>query len=64
MDRAGQLLKSIDEAGGLDSYKLKSNVSLWNAALVLYRRENPRNRVRKGCESCIKVIYDWLKVNA
>jgi len=58
------LLDQINNIGGVNNYKLSSNSSNpWNRAYDLYNRENKRP-MRKGCLSCVKKVYNWLKKNA
>lgn len=65
MDKIAQLLEKIDSFGGISSYKQRTEVMhAWNAAFVLYKREFPNARMRKGCDSCMRAIYKWLKENA
>ena len=65
MNRAKNLLDSINELDALSNFRANTNIkAVWNAAFVLYRREHPRNLMRSGCESCRKVVYNWLRTNA
>ena len=61
MIEAKELLEQINDLGGLKSYRYSNNKSyVWNIAMNLYSKHNPTAKVRKGCTSCAKSIYNWL----
>ena len=58
------ILESIDRKGGRTSYKSSTNSSdPWNLAFELYNKDRSRP-LRKGCEDCRNIVYNWLRINA
>lgn len=65
IDKVKGLYDSINEMGGIKSYKASTNSkNVWNAAFVLYKKHNPESRFRRGCDSCMRQVYQWLSENA
>ena len=65
IDKVKGLFEAINEQGGIKSYKASGNTKhVWNAAYVMFKKHNPKSSIRKGCDSCMRQVYQWLSENA